>query len=84
MIQTLTMNYDDNTIFEGAVREDDASFNHAFGCEKQSVLVLEDFHVSVYINGISYDVTKGLTDKTLNAFKSHFLDWADSKKRELE
>jgi hypothetical protein len=75
--------YDDNVLFTGTVSVVDDSFDHPFGTNKvEPYLEVEDFHVIVYICGVDQDVTRGLTDKVLDTYKEHFLEYAGKQMRE--
>jgi hypothetical protein len=62
----------DHIVIDADIREEDASFDHAFGTQEETEIVCEVEKVTMYFGedtDSSIDITKNLTDRDLEKFK---------------
>lgn len=66
----LELNIEDDTVtITGNVYEEDASFDHAFGCEKRSELVVENLKVETEVCEFEVDITNSLSKHAKEYFE---------------
>ena len=66
----------------GEISEIDESFDHAFGTENRTRIVVEDFSILMFMNSFEYDVTRSFREvhqSTYARLREWFLQQAEAE-----